>query len=103
MPSQVIVLAVAIPMGIEYRIRDDFLVTMPTEMFGMFHEMRLPLFSVLTEGKAWKWISLFFVICSLESLLSAKAVESLDPYRRKTNLDRDLLSVENLVGRAPHK
>jgi MFS superfamily sulfate permease-like transporter len=107
-PSQLIVLAVAIPMGMafdllhehsyvlanhEYQLGENFLVAMPKEMFGMFNELRFPLFSALGEWKAWKWIFLFFVIGSLESLLSAKAVESLDPYRRKTNLNRDLLSV----------
>jgi MFS superfamily sulfate permease-like transporter len=107
-PSQVIVLAVAIPMGMafdllhehsyvlanhEYQLGENFLVAMPKQIFGMFQELNFPNFSALGEFKAWKWIFLFFVIGSLESLLSAKAVESLDPYRRKTNLNRDLLSV----------
>lgn len=101
-------MAVAIPMGMafdllhehsyvlanhEYQLGENFLVAMPKQIFGMFRELNFPNFSVLGEFKAWKWIFLFFVIGSLESLLSAKAVESLDPYRRKTNLNRDLLSV----------
>ncbi|MCU0714158.1 MAG: SulP family inorganic anion transporter [Pirellula sp.] len=107
-PSQLIVLAVAVPMGIgfdllhessytmanhEYPLGEQFLVSMPKEMFGLFKEIQLPAFEALATFKAWKWVFLFFIIGSLESLLSAKAIESLDPYHRKTNLNRDLLAV----------
>ena len=107
-PSQLVVLAVAVPMGIgfdllhstsytlanhEYQLGEQFLVDMPKEMFGLFKEIQLPAFGALATFKAWKWVFLFFVIGSLESLLSAKAIETLDPYHRKTNLNRDLLAV----------
>ncbi|MBI1348966.1 SulP family inorganic anion transporter [bacterium] len=52
-----------------------------------------PDFSILKQGFAWKWVALFAIIGSLESLLSAKAVDMLDPYKRKTDLNRDLLAV----------
>lgn len=53
----------------------------------------LPDFAVLKHVFAWKWVALFAIIGSLESLLSSKAVDTLDPQKRKTDLNRDLLAV----------
>ncbi|MFO0869957.1 MAG: SulP family inorganic anion transporter [Pirellulales bacterium] len=53
----------------------------------------LPNFAALKHPIAWKWIALFAIIGSLESLLSSKAVDMLDPRKRKTDLNRDLLAV----------
>lgn len=62
--------------------------------------LKMPDFAVLTNFanrdlffKAWKWVLMFAIIGSLESLLSAKAVDILDPQKRKTNLNRDLMAV----------
>ena len=107
-PSPMIVLLVSIPMGMagnllqehsyvlaghEYPLGEQFLVQMPSRIFGMFDEITLPDFNALTQIKAWWWVFLFFAIGSLESVLSTKAVELLDPYRRKTNMDRDMAAV----------
>ncbi|MFM7845996.1 MAG: SulP family inorganic anion transporter [Planctomycetota bacterium] len=64
-----------------------------TRGLGLAQASFLPNFSVLKTGAAWKWIALFSIIGSLESLLSSKAVDMLDPLKRKTDLNRDLLAV----------
>lgn len=113
-PAHLIVLLLSVPLGIalnlttehdyrlfekSYSLNDKFLVSMPKEIFGMFKQMTTPDFSVLNQWKAWKWVMMFFIIGSLESLLSAKAVDLLDPWKRKTNMNRDVLAVgiANLV------
>lgn len=107
-PSPLIVLLVAIPMGIgfdllrehsytlqghKYQLGSQYLVKMPDRVFGMFNDITFPEFAVLAQPKAWKWVMMFFIIGSLESLLSAQAIDLLDPWKRKTNMDRDIVAV----------
>ncbi|MCA9086128.1 MAG: SulP family inorganic anion transporter [Planctomycetaceae bacterium] len=107
-PSHLVVLLVAVPLGMylnlttaheyqvfesRYTLGEQYLVRMPERMFGMFDEIESPDFSVLTQFRAWKWVFLFFMIGSLESLLSAKAVDLLDPYKRRSDMNRDMLAV----------
>ncbi|MBX3424214.1 MAG: SulP family inorganic anion transporter [Pirellulales bacterium] len=107
-PAPVIVLAAAVAMGSafdllhphsytlqnhKYKLGEQYLVAMPDKPLGMFRELTLPDMGALAQPKAWKWIFMFFAIGSLESLLSAKAVDVLDPWKRRTNLNRDMLAV----------
>jgi MFS superfamily sulfate permease-like transporter len=114
-PSQLIVLIVAITMaqflGLPHKAADgateepvkykmmgkDFELSPKTHLVNVpaniLDGIATPEFSALKLGVAWKWIAMFALIGSLESLLSAKAVDLLDPQKRKTNLDRDLLAV----------
>ncbi|MEX0727189.1 MAG: SulP family inorganic anion transporter [Planctomycetaceae bacterium] len=107
-PSQLVVLIVAIALGgvfdllhnhsytlqgHKYQLSEQYLVRMPDHAFGMFEELAFPDFSALSQPKAWKWVLMFFIIGSLESVLSAKAVDLIDPWKRKTNMDRDVIAV----------
>lgn len=110
-PSALVVLIVTIPMGmycdllhthgyqfggVTYEVGETFLVQMPDQMFGLFKYLTLPDFNAFSSdrmGTAIYWVSMFFAIGSLESLLSAKAVDMLDPWKRKSNLNRDTVAV----------
>lgn len=63
-------------------VPDNFMKAFVTPDFAAFNKW----------GIAIKWVLMFAIIASLESLLSAKAVDLLDPQRRKTDLNRDLLA-----------
>ena len=104
-PAQLIVILIAIPLGIafdlshehtytmlgnSYPLGEKFLVSVPD---NLFKAIAFPDFTALTYPAAWKWIVMFSLIGSLESLLSAKAIDLLDPWKRKTNLNRDMLAV----------
>lgn len=121
-PSPMTVLFATVPMGMgfdllhkhsyilqghEYQLGEQYLVRMPDRIFGMFDDITTPDYSALGQMKAWKWVMMFFVIGTLESLLSAKAVDLLDPWKRKTNMNRDVIAVgvgnlcASLVGGLP--
>lgn len=104
-PAQLVVMLVAVPLGIwfdlshehtytlaghRYHLGDEFLVNVP---YNLFSAITHPDFAALLEPAAWKWVVMFTLIGSLESLLSSKAVELLDPWKRRSNLNRDLLAV----------
>lgn len=104
-PAPMIVLFVAVPMGLffnleeegiyifndqTYALRPEFLVNVPDNMFSA---LTFPDFSGLTTSIGIKYVIMFALIGSLESLLSAKAIDQIDPWKRKTNMDRDMLAV----------
>jgi MFS superfamily sulfate permease-like transporter len=76
--------------GQEYALGEHLLVDVPDNMFSA---ITFPDFSGLSTPIAWKYILMFALIGSLESLLSAKAIDEIDPWKRRTNQDRDLLAI----------
>lgn len=107
-PPQLVVLIVAVLIGLyfnllhkhnynllghEYELSDSHLVPLPQEMFGIFKQVVTPEFGALTNWVAWKWVLMFFIIGTLESILSAKAIDAIDPWKRKTDMNRDVLAV----------
>jgi MFS superfamily sulfate permease-like transporter len=110
-PAAMVVLLATVPMGMyfdllhehaysfhghTYEVGESYLVNMPDRVFGMFDYITTPDFRAF-DGEhlmtALPWVFMFFVIGSLESLLSAKAVDVIDPWKRKTNMDRDVIAV----------
>jgi MFS superfamily sulfate permease-like transporter len=76
-----------------YEVSQKYLVTIPNVREDAAAAFALPDFRGLATPVGLKYLLLFSLIGSLESLLSAKAVELIDPWRRKTSFDRDLLAV----------
>lgn len=94
-PAALIVLLVAIPLGVLW----DFKTTIPAyEMvhignfissigfnadFSGYHQV----------GTFIKYLIMFSLVGSLESLLTVKAIDLMDPYKRKTDSNKDLIAV----------
>lgn len=89
-PAPLVVLVVTVPLGIYFGLGEQHLVRVPSNMFDA---VTFPDFSGIATKTGLQFIVLFALIGTLESLLSAKAVDQIDPYKRKTNQDRDLLAV----------
>ncbi|MDZ4695978.1 MAG: SulP family inorganic anion transporter [Deltaproteobacteria bacterium] len=110
-PPAIVALALTIPMGLwfdmehvhhyhmlshDYQIGPQFLVQLPA---SLLNAVTFPLFDVVWSPASLKYIVMFALIGTIESTLSALAADALDPERRRSNLNRDLLAlgVGNLI------
>jgi MFS superfamily sulfate permease-like transporter len=50
-------------------------------------------FSAIGSWVFWKYVFMFLFVNSLESLLTVKAIDGLDPWKRKSNPSKDLTAV----------
>jgi MFS superfamily sulfate permease-like transporter len=65
-------------------------VAVPENFLAGFY---FPDFGKVGDHEFWIHVITIWLVGSLESLLSASAVDKLDPYRRNSNLNRDLTAV----------
>jgi MFS superfamily sulfate permease-like transporter len=74
----------------EETVGPKFLVAISENFMSSFY---FPDFSKFATAEFWEAVVSICLVGSLESLLSAMAVDKLDPYKRHSNLDRDLTAV----------
>ena len=113
-PPQLVALLVAVPMGLAFDLSHEhaytfgdgvmtsydaphvvgpkFLVDVPHVLQEPEQAFFRPNFAGVLTATGVKYIVMFSLIASLESLLSAKAIDMLDPWKRKTDMNRDLLA-----------
>lgn len=119
-PAPLVVVLISIPLGLyfdlnhehtylfldshQYSLGPKYLVTLPENFFSA---IQFPDFSKVFTTLGLKYIILFAVIGSLESLLSVKAIDAIDPLKRSTSMNRDLVgiglgnTVSGLIGGLP--
>lgn len=112
-PAQLVVLIFAILAPITlaaaniFEFDSRYFVRLPNVLAAPSSAFAFPDFSGVFSFIGLKYLILFALIGSLESLLSARAIDMLDPWKRKTNMDRDLIAVgacntlASLVGGLP--
>jgi MFS superfamily sulfate permease-like transporter len=74
----------------EETVGPKFLVAISENFMSSFY---FPDFGKFATVEFWEAVVSIGLVGSLESLLSAMAVDKLDPYKRHSNLDRDLTAV----------
>ena len=101
--------AAALAAGTGWAFRPDQMVSIPVatslaEIGGLFS---FPDFSAIMSGEVWTVAATLAVVASLETLLSVEAGDKLDPYKRVTPTNRELIAqglgntVSGLVGGLP--
>ncbi len=91
--------------GSSYQAGKEFLLQLPEG--GLLAGLAMPDFSQIFTATSIKWIVLFVFVASLESLLTAEAVDQIDPWKRRSNMNRELLgkgvgnSVSSMLGGLP--
>jgi MFS superfamily sulfate permease-like transporter len=108
-PAPMLVLIVSVLLGLAFDLHHthNYRLGNRTYVIGPAYEVNLPEnmfagiaspdFRALYDSEfaltGWKYVLMFALVGSLESLLSAKAIDLIDPWRRKTSLNRDLTAV----------
>ncbi len=91
-PSPVLVLLVSIPMAHYLHLDKKFLVHFDQDfMHTIAWNERFDGFA--QTGTFIKYVIMFALVGSLECLLTVKAIDMLDPYKRKSNANKDLIAV----------
>jgi len=93
-PAPMIVLLIAIPAAMAL----DFKGTQPAHILVHIGDFWKEIafnadFSQIGTGAFWKYVIMFLLVGSLESCLTVKAIDSLDPWRRQSNFNKDLIAV----------
>jgi len=76
--------------GKVYEVGPNLLLDIPENiMDSIMH----PNFSKINTVEFWTTVVSLLIITSIESLAIAKAVDKIDPYKRKTDLNKDLIGI----------
>lgn len=118
-PASIVVLGLSIPlsyyfdiehphlysfMGHEFNLGPEFLINLPGQILNA---ITFPDFGVITSMTSIKYIIMFALVGSIESLLTVCAVDSLDPEKKKSDLNKDLMAtgignlISSLIGGLP--
>ena len=77
-------------LGRDYAVGPHLLIDIPDKIIDAIGH---PDFSCIDTMPFWISVISITLIASIESLASSKAVDKLDPYKRKTNLNKDLIGI----------
>lgn len=91
-PAPMWVLIFTIPMAAILGTENLAMVELPKNLFGA-GGFEFPSFSKIGESAFWVAVTGFALVSAIETLLSAKAIDSLDPFKRTSNLDKDLVAM----------
>jgi len=103
-PAAIVVLLVSIPLTFFFTVGPQFLIEVDSQLLKA---ITFPDFSVVFSPVSLKYIVMYALVGSIESLLTVCAVDNLDPEKQASDLNKDLFStgignlISSLVGGLP--
>jgi MFS superfamily sulfate permease-like transporter len=76
--------------GRTFQVGPDLLISIPE---NITESLILPDFSKINTLPFWTTVISITLVSCIESLASAKAIDKMDPYNRKTNMNKDLIGI----------
>ncbi len=107
-PAPLVAAIVGIILGVSFNlsaINPRLLLDLPEG--GLLGGIATPDFSKIFTGSSIRWIVAYVFVASLESLLTASAMDKMDPYKRRSNMNREFLGkgtgnmIASLIGGLP--
>jgi len=89
-PAPMVVLLIMIPLSLILNIKQEFPASL-VSIGDFWKDVKFNAsFVALGSGVFWKYVIMFLFVNSLESLLTVKAIDGLDPWKRKSDYNKDL-------------
>lgn len=108
LPASVWVLLGAIPLSITWDLKSNDLSYDLVHIGNFWDSITIrPRFDELNNALFWKYFIMFLFVSTIESLLTVKALETIDPLKRKVHVNGDLIGqgagnmVSGLLGGLP--
>ena len=104
LPAPLAIMLVAIPLAQYFQLENKYLVQVP---LNFMDSIVFPDWSKVATGIFWKGVLIYVFVASLESLLTASAIDKKDPWKRQSNMNRELIgkgsanAVVSLIGGLP--
>jgi MFS superfamily sulfate permease-like transporter len=89
-PAPLIVLLIAIPTAQVFHLHGNTMVDLPDDISK---SLVMPDFGKVATSAFWIAVVTITLVSAIESILSALAVDQLDPKKRKANLNQDLIGL----------
>lgn len=107
-PAPMVVLALTVPLALYWHFKETEQAYALVKIGDFWGSLGLNVdFSLVGTFGFWKYVFMFLFVSSLESLLTVKASDNLDPYKRTSSYNGDLLGqgagnvVAGLLGGLP--
>ncbi|WP_406685279.1 SulP family inorganic anion transporter [Seonamhaeicola sp. MEBiC1930] len=95
-PMWIVILSIGFSYYFEFVLHEEnpiskhYMISGIPEIQQIIADISMPVFSKVGTGAFWSSVFAITLIASIESLLSIKAVDKLDPQKRRSNVNKDL-------------